>query len=132
MGGAVVTEMETSEVGTFPVRLEPAGQRDPLFSTLPPSFQAQMGHHDYVAELPEGAESLAVSDRCPNQALKFVGKPVYSTQFHSELGRREILERIRMYRESYLDGATMEEMKSRVGPSPAVKPLITRFLKMHT
>ncbi len=132
LGGKVVTDPETSEVGTFSVQLEPAGKMDPLFSTLPPSFQAQMGHHDYVEELPEGTESLATSERCPNQVLKVVGKPVYSTQFHSEMGRREILERLRMYRECYMDGATMEEMARRVGPSPAVKPLISRFLKMHT
>jgi hypothetical protein len=52
--------------------------------------------------------------------------------FHRAFRRRWGTERLRMYRESYLDGATMEEMKSRVGPSPTVKPLITRFLKMHT
>ncbi len=132
LGGEVVTDPETSEVGTFSVELEPAGRRDPLFSTLPRRFQAQMGHHDYVAELPEGTESLATSERCPNQALRVVGKPVYSTQFHSELGRREILERLRMYREGYLEGSTIEELRRRVGPSPAVKPLIARFLRMHT
>jgi GMP synthase (glutamine-hydrolysing) len=132
LGGKVLTEPETSEVGTFGVRLEPAGRRDPLFSMLPPSFQAQMGHHDYVAELPPGAESLAASERCPNQALRMIGKPVYSTQFHSELGRKEILERLKIYQEGYMEGTTMEEMRSRVGPSPAVKPLIARFIKMYT
>jgi GMP synthase (glutamine-hydrolysing) len=132
LGGKVVTDPRTSEIGTYAVQLEPAGEMDPLFSTLPASFQAQMGHHDYVAELPEGTESLAVTERCPNQALKVIGKPVYSTQFHSELGRREILERLRIYREGYMDGVTMDEMKRRIGPSPAVKSLITRFLKMYT
>lgn len=132
LGGTVITDPDTSEVGTCAVDLAPAGRRDPLFSTLPLRFQAQMGHHDYVAELAPDTESLAASDRCPNQAIKVVDKPIYSTQFHSEMGRRQILERLRMYREGYLGGSTMAEMSRRVSPSPAVKPLVSRFLKRYT
>lgn len=132
LGGKVRTDPKTSEVGTFPVELAPAGRRDPLFSTLPPRFQAQMGHHDWVAELPQGAEALAHSERCANQAVKLVDKPIYTTQFHSELGRREILERLVMYKASYLEGASLEEMGQRIKPSPAVRPLLGRFLELYT
>lgn len=132
LGGEVLTDVATSEVGTFAVSLTPSGRQDPLFSTLPRQFQAQMGHHDFVAQLPPGTESLAWSDRCPNQAIKVIGKPIYSTQFHSEMGRREIIERLRMYRESYLEGGTMQSVVDSLGPSPAVKPLVSRFLQLVT
>ncbi len=130
LGGSVRTDPSTSEVGTFPVHLAPAAQRDPLFSELPARFRVQMGHHDWVAELPEGAVALAHSDRCGNQAMKLRGKPVYSTQFHSELGRRQILERIAMYKASYLDG-TMSEMEKRIRSTPEVRPLLARFLDLY-
>jgi len=132
LGGEVRTDPRTSEVGTFSVDLSPAGRLDPLFSTLPTRFQAQMGHHDYVAQLPPGSEALAWSERCPNQVIKVVGRPIYSTQFHSEMGRRDIVERLQMYRESYLEGGTMEKIVPTLKPSPAVKPLVSRFLQLVT
>jgi GMP synthase (glutamine-hydrolysing) len=132
LGGEVRTDATTSEVGTFAVSLSPAGRQDPLFSTLPGEFQAQMGHHDYVAQLPPSTESLAWSERCPNQAIKVIDKPIYSTQFHSEMGRREIVARLRMYRESYLEGGSMRAVVDALKPSPAVKPLVNRFLELVT
>lgn len=131
LGGRVVTDAATSEVGTFPVELEPAGRADPLFSGFPRRFQAQMGHLDYVSALPPGTDSLARSERCPNQIVKVVGKPVYSTQFHSELGRRQLIERLRLYQDDYLpEGTTLEEMEARIQPSPAVRPLLRRFVEL--
>jgi GMP synthase (glutamine-hydrolysing) len=132
LGGEVRTDESKEEVGTFSVQLTPAGRKDPLFSSLPASFQAQMGHHDSVIQLPPGTESLAWSERCPNQAMTVVGKPIYSTQFHSEMGRRDIVHRLRMYRESYLEGETMESVERTLKPSPAVKPLVSRFLQLVT
>ncbi|MDX1644433.1 MAG: type 1 glutamine amidotransferase [Thermoanaerobaculia bacterium] len=133
LGGRVVTDRYTSEVGTFAVELEAAGRRDPLLAQFPRRFQAQMGHHDYVSELAPGTDSLARSDRCPNQIVKVVGKPAYSTQFHSELGRRQLLERLRLYQDDYLpEGRSMEEMEAAIRPSPAVRPLLRRFLEMVT
>lgn len=133
LGGRVVTDRRTSEVGTFAVELEAAGRRDPLFSQFPRRFQAQMGHHDYVCELAPGTDSLAWSERCPNQIVKVVGKPAYSTQFHSELGRRQLLERLHLYRDDYLpEGRSMEEMEAAIQPSPAVRPLLRRFLVLVT
>lgn len=132
LGGEVRTDVSTSEIGTFAVNLSPAGRQDPLFSTLPREFLAQMGHHDYVAQLPPGSESLAWSERCPNQAIRISGKPVYSTQFHSEMGRRDIVFRLRMYRESYLEGGTLRKVADALRPAPAVKPLMGRFLDLVT
>ena len=48
------------------------------------------------------------------------------------MGRREIVERLRMYRESYLEGGTMESVVATLKPSPAVKPLVRRFLDLVT
>lgn len=132
LGGTVRSDPDTEEVGTFPVRLSPAARRDPLFSAMPMRFQAQMGHHDSVTELPEGVESLADSERCPHQVLKVVDKPIYSTQFHSELGRRQIIERLEMYKSCYLDHTSLNEMTEQVRPSPAIRPLVSRFLELYT
>lgn len=132
LGGEVRTDPATSEIGTFKISLSPAGRQDPVFSTLPREFLAQMGHHDFVAQLPPSSESLAWSKRCPNQAMRMIGKPVYSTQFHSEMGRRDIVDRLRMYREGYLEGGSLRAVADSLRPSPAVKPLVSRFLDQVT
>ena len=61
LGGTVVTDHDRREVGTHPVELTPAGRSDPLFDSMPPRFDAHMGHHDHVSKLPSGAIGLAVS-----------------------------------------------------------------------
>ena len=132
LGGEVRTDPSTSEIGTFAVDLAPAGRRDRLFSSLPIRFLAQMGHHDCVSALPEGVEALAHSERCPNQAMRVVDKPVYSTQFHSELGRRQMLERLKLYEDRYVEGTTVEQMAQGIRPTAAVRPLLGRFLDLYT
>ena len=62
---------------------------------------ANMGHHDRVTELPPGAVELADNPTQPNEAFRMAGKPMYGTQFHSELDKRREAERLIKYREYY-------------------------------
>jgi len=97
LGGDVVTDVARAEVGTIDVRLTADGQADPLFGQLPASFPAQMGHQDIVVRLPPDAVLLASSERVQYQAYRLAGKPIYCTQFHPELNREALLERVRAY-----------------------------------
>ena len=132
LGGEVVTDPRTGEVGSFDVELTAAGRRDPLFAALPPRFPVQLGHHDRVARLPELLVELAVSDRCPYQALRAVGLPIYSTQFHSEMTVEHMVARLMYYRDSYLaERATAEEVSQLLVPSPEAATLIRRFFELY-
>ena len=132
LGGKVVTDLERGEVGTFDVELTSRGREDPLFGGLPPRFPAQLGHHDRVAALPAGVEELALSDRCPFQALRVTGKPVYGTQFHSEMNAEQMRDRMLMYQRAYLDdGMTVEEFDRLVAPTPETESLLRRFLELY-
>ena len=75
MGGEVVTDRDRAEVGSMTLKLTPEGLRDPVFGPLGESFGVQIGHEDIVTKLPAGAVLLASSDRVPNQAFRFEGKP---------------------------------------------------------
>ena len=88
MGGECVNDVPNAEVGTIELQLTDAGRDDPVFGTLPPQFTAQAGHEDHVIQLPPDAELLASSTRVKEQAFRFVGRPIYCTQFHPELDRR--------------------------------------------
>lgn len=132
MGGRVITDASTGEVGTFDVRLTPDGRRDPLFAGLPSRFPVQLGHHDRVQRLPLGLVELAASDRCPYQALRAPGCPVYSTQFHSEMTVEHMTARLLWYRDGYLaERTTPEEVSRMLRPSREAASLIRRFFALY-
>jgi GMP synthase (glutamine-hydrolysing) len=131
LGGDLVHDRSTGEVGSFDITLTTSGQEDALFGKVPKVFVAQLGHHDRVARLPPGAVELAYSERCRNQAFKLEGVPVYGTQFHSELDAKHLLYRLNMYSAAYLDQTTVaEEVAQSLQPSPYVRPLLRRFLEL--
>lgn len=101
LGGHVIHDSDLAELGCHHITLTEAGLADPLFGRFPSRFLVNMGHHDRVAELPPGAVELAVSDTQPHQAFRMAGKPMYGTQFHSELDARRERERLYRYREHY-------------------------------
>lgn len=130
-GGTVVNDPTRAELGTHTVRLTEAGRTDPLFGTLPASFETQMGHHDRVSALPEGAVALATNDVAPNQAFRLRGLPIYGTQFHSELDAQAELDRLLAYRAYYPEMADNDEFDrivAGVRPTPAADGLLRAFL----
>lgn len=130
LGGTVATDPLCEEIGTFDVELTAAGAADPLFAGFPARFASQLGHHDLVTELPPGAIELAFSTACRNQAMRLEGKPVYGTQFHPELSRVRIRERLLMYRDGYLRDGGEAQVDAMLAPSPDADRLLERFVEL--
>ena len=81
--GASVRRNPVKEIGWFDIELTAAGREDPLFAGLQP--REPMFHwHGETFDLPPGAELLASSERCRNQAFR-VAPNVYAMQFHLEV-----------------------------------------------
>ena len=132
LGGTVVTDHTTGEVGTFEVELTEAGRSDPLFADLPPRFAVQLGHHDRVDHPSAGLVELAASDRCRYQAMRAPGLPIYSTQFHSEMTVEHMTARLIWYRDSYLASrATPQEVSGLLAPSNEAGTLVRRFFELY-
>jgi GMP synthase (glutamine-hydrolysing) len=81
--GAPVRPAAAPERGMRTIDLTPAGTRDPLLGPEGPVVKAFQYHED-TYELPPGAERLATSPGCPEQAFR-AGPLVYGLQFHIEL-----------------------------------------------
>ena len=129
LGGKVVTDLKRAEVGTILVSTTLAGQQDPVFGPLGKIFPAQMGHQDIVDRLPAEAILLASSERVENQAFRLRDKPIYCTQFHSELGRDDLLQRVRAYPQ-YIErivGIPFEKFVELCYESPETDSLLIRF-----
>jgi GMP synthase (glutamine-hydrolysing) len=82
-GGKVEKCPRGWELGTVVVTQTAHGQMNPLFSSVPDSFIAQMSHGDVVTELPPGAVPLVENEHWPYQAFA-LGEKIWATQFHPE------------------------------------------------
>ncbi|MFG0262872.1 MAG: type 1 glutamine amidotransferase, partial [Novipirellula sp. JB048] len=81
--------------------------------------------------LPPGAIRLASSERIENQAFRIEGKPIYCTQFHPELDRASLTERLYAY-PSYVESISGEPIDSFVqdfDETTETNQLLSRFMQ---
>ncbi|MYB35607.1 MAG: type 1 glutamine amidotransferase [Gammaproteobacteria bacterium] len=72
------------EIGVLEIELTRKGQEDKLFEGMPFVQRCLQWHSVCVAQPPEDATVLAVSDVCHNQAMR-VGRSAWSMQYHVEI-----------------------------------------------
>jgi GMP synthase (glutamine-hydrolysing) len=131
-GGTVIEDPEQEEVGTFSVHLTPDGEADPLFAEVHRPFWAQLGHKDSAGSLGPGWRELAYSDRSRNQAIRLTDKPVYGTQFHSELNEERLRQRLLVYLDDYVkDEEEYNRIIRSLRPSIDADRLLSRFLELY-
>lgn len=82
LGGAVQRN-PVKEIGWFPIEFTDAAAHDPLFSGLNQP-ETVFHWHGETFDLPPGAELLASSENCRNQAFR-LGPNTYALQFHLEV-----------------------------------------------
>jgi GMP synthase (glutamine-hydrolysing) len=99
LGGEVVHDMDRQRLGVYRIHREPSG--DPLFSVLPATFWARLGHHDHVDRLPVGVTVLATGDEGRPEAFRVDGSNFWGAQFHPELDKHSTYERFQFYRSHY-------------------------------
>lgn len=132
LGGEVVRDVARAELGCHEVVLTPQGREDLLFRDFPARFVANMGHHDRVTRLPVDAIELAYSNTQPHQAFRIRNKPVYGTQFHSELDAQREHERLLKYwdhyREEIPDEAALQAILDNLLETTEVDHLLMEFL----
>ncbi|NPC97172.1 glutamine amidotransferase [Nocardioides sp. zg-DK7169] len=130
--GGHVDREHGEPIGAVTVRLTEAGAVDPLLGTMPPEFQAFVGHKEAVSRLPEGAVLLASSETCPVQAFR-LGSRVYATQFHPELDDDGLVKRIEIYRHhGYFEPLEEAELIAHARSAVVTEPprLLARFVDL--
>lgn len=129
-GGTVEHWPEKHETGSFEVMLNEHATDDPIFSSIPPKYWAQMGHKDFITKLPPGAVHLAYSERAAYQAWKFPNEPTYAIQFHPELTKDGLTKRIMYYLNQYIgdDEGALQEIIDRAQHSDDATRVLTNFM----
>ena len=80
--GASVYPNHDREIGWLPIQLQPGAKQSPIFSNWPDTIEVFHWHGD-TFDLPPGAELIASSNGCINQAFT-IGRTVIGLQFHIE------------------------------------------------
>lgn len=128
-GGTVETDPKKEEVGSYLVWPTQYADDDPLFYDAPQGFWAQIGHHQSITKLPEGAVNLISSERCEIQAFTWLGSRMYGLQLHSDLSKDELVERVVHYREGYAsDPALFNAIIDNAKDSPYTDDLVAKFI----
>lgn len=128
-GGRVIHDLPHAELGTHPITLTPEGEQDPIFSQMPRTFLAYMGHEDRVIETPPGTVLLASSETVPQQAFRFEGRPIYCTQFHPEMSLATLMRRVEAYPEycERIAKVPFTQFRQSCREAPESEQLLRRF-----
>lgn len=131
LGGSVVTDPQLAELGTLQLTATSQGMNDPIFSSLGTVFWAHVGHQDTVVELPNGAVRLAETPLVANHAFCMPDAPLYCTQFHSELKKDLLIQRLMTYPEytERILGIPVEELVKTLRETPKSNNLIREFVR---
>lgn len=129
LGGDCQHDPTRAELGTIELHPTKAIEGDPVFGALSNPFLGQAGHEDCVTELPQEAILLASSTRTTNQAFKLRDRTVYCTQFHPELDRHQLLERVDAYPRyvEQIAGIPVEAFRQQCRETPDANALLLHF-----
>jgi GMP synthase (glutamine-hydrolysing) len=129
LGGELVRDRSGFEMGTPPISLAPAASTDPLFHDTPDGFHAVSVHKERAPQLPPGTELLAFTAACPH-AFRVNDKPFWAFQFHPEVDRRTLVERLTIFRDQYTEGAEhLEEVLASAVETPESNGLVRKFVE---
>lgn len=131
LGGSVITAPRLAELGTLQLALTSQGMDDPIFSSLGTKFWAHVGHQDTVVQLPKDAVRLAETPLVANHAFCMPDAPLYCTQFHSELKKDLLIQRLMAYPEytKRILGIPVEELVQTLRETPESNNLIREFVR---
>ncbi|WP_290703224.1 type 1 glutamine amidotransferase [Amphritea sp.] len=128
LGGEVRHKDVDFEMGTIPVSLADGAVDDPLYQDTPEGFFAISVHRQYVDSLPENCQLLAYTAQCVH-SFKLKGKPFWAFQFHPEVDKATLIERLTFYKAHYTDGdGQLDRVLSSAVETPESNILVRKFV----
>ncbi|MCG8672024.1 MAG: type 1 glutamine amidotransferase [Pseudomonadales bacterium] len=126
--GTIDTDQHGFEMGTLPISLTPDAKQDILYHDTPDPFMAVSVHREKAVIAPEGCIALANTDVC-NHSFKVSGKPFWAFQFHPEVDKRVLIERLTVFKNEYTDGDDhLNEVLNNAVETPESNELLRKFV----
>lgn len=128
LGGEILHKDIDFEMGTIPVSLTEAALDDSLYRDTPDGFFAISVHRQYAESLPESCQLLAYTEQCVH-SFKVKGKPFWAFQFHPEVDKATLIERLTFYKAQYTDGdGQLERVLNAAVETPESNILVRKFV----
>ncbi len=130
LGGSIVRDLKDFETGSIPITLTKAAASDPIFADTPNPFYAVSVHRERAPQLPDNCELLAYTDKCPH-AFKVKDAPFWAFQFHPEVDKAVLVERLGQFKEQYTQNeAHFKEITENAEETPFSNALCANFFDL--
>ncbi|MBY4675508.1 type 1 glutamine amidotransferase [Marinobacterium arenosum] len=129
LGGEILHKDQDFEMGTIPISLTGAAATDPLYRDTPDAFLAVSVHRQYAARVPACCEVLAYTEQCIH-SFKLRDRPFWAFQFHPEVDRARLVERLTRFKQHYTDGDDhLEQVLGSASDTPEANILARKFIE---
>jgi len=129
LGGEIIHQEKDFEMGCLPISLSDSISTDPLFYDTPDGFLAITVHQQFAVNTPPGCQLLAYTDNC-SHAFRVIGKPFWAFQFHPEVDKATMVERLTIYKEKYTDDDEhLDEILASAKETPESNILVQKFVE---
>lgn len=128
LGGEIRRDERDFEMGTVPIRLSAGARSDPIYHDTPDRFMAVSVHRERAREAPASAETLAYTDSCCH-SFRIQKKRFWAFQFHPEVDRATLVERLTIFKQQYTDDdGHLERVLSSTRDTPEANALLKKFV----
>jgi len=128
LGGEVIDSDGGFEMGTIPISLSPDAKKDILLHDVSDGFLAVSVHKQKALKIPTNCTLLAMTEVCIH-ALKVINKPFWAFQFHPEVDRNILIQRLTVYKKHYTDNDNhLEQVLSQAQETPESNGLMKKFV----
>lgn len=131
--GGVISDRYAETLRYVDIAVTEAGQKDPILSGMPSTFEAIVGHKEACEQLPASATLLATTPTCPIQMFR-VKNNMYATQFHPELDMDGLKVRVEVYKHAgYFPPEDGEKVIRAIMPADLshVQQLLRNFVRRY-
>lgn len=128
LGGNITRDKGEFELGTVDISLTPAAKLDAIFHDVPDGFAAVSVHRERSADCPPGANMLAFTQACCH-AFKVNERRFWAFQFHPEVDRARLVERLTIFKNHYTDGDEhLQQVLDSTEETPYSNDLVRKFV----
>ncbi|KAA3617009.1 MAG: type 1 glutamine amidotransferase [Calditrichaeota bacterium] len=129
LGGEIIHKEKDFEMGCLLISLSEAAQNDPLLFDTPNNFLAITVHQQLALKEPDGCELLGYTENC-SHIFRVKGKPFWAFQFHPEVDKKTMVDRLTIYKKKYTDDDThLDEILSSAQETPESNILVQKFVE---
>ena len=128
-GGIILNKDKDYEMGTVKISLTDKAKSDLVYQGIEDRFPAVSVHRQYASTIPEPLETLAYTGQCVH-SFKYKNKPLWAFQFHPEVDRETLVNRLTIFSRHYTDNTEhLKEVLDSAVETPESNILLGNFVE---